>query len=176
VRRVALVTGLALGLAGCGADEEKGTTAGERPPQATAPGAKPPPPDAATADPEDRLGTSKPEVQPSPPTAGSPEQQPGGAGDEEPIRVPAGFGVRAGKLAPPVVTVPAFLAVRVEVASTDGRRHTVVLEAAGRHVLRVPAGGRDSVLLDGLKPGRYRLELDGGKASAALVAGGEPGP
>jgi len=172
VRRVALVAGLVLGLAGCGGDEDGSTTPGKAPPQATAPGAKPPPPDAATAEPEDGPGTSKPDGGPPP----GPEEQPGGAGDEEPIRVPATYRVRAGRLSPPSITVPAFLAVRVEVASTDGRRHTVVLEAGERRVLRVPAGGRDSVLLDGLKPGRYRLELDGGRDSAALVAGGEPGP
>lgn len=41
--------------------------------------------------------------------------------------------------------------------------------------LTVPAGGRASVLIGGLKAGDYGLDVDG-TPRAKLVIGGEPGP
>ena len=45
----------------------------------------------------------------------------------------------------------------------------------GRPLLNVPAHGRASVLIPGLKAGEYAIEIDG-KPRAVLLIGGEPGP
>jgi hypothetical protein len=58
------------------------------------------------------------------------------------------------------------------VVSGDGRSHRVVIASRG---LTVPAGGRASVRLPGLRAGRYGLEVDGA-GRGVLVIGGEPGP
>jgi hypothetical protein len=73
------------------------------------------------------------------------------------------------------VTSPAFLAIQLTVASADGKPHRVVLRTPTRHTLSVPAGGRASTLIGGLKAGHYVIEVDG-NARGALNTGGEPGP
>ena len=95
----------------------------------------------------------------------------GGGGDEQGIRVPATFVLRHGKLSPKTITVPAFLAVQLTIRTTGGAR-TIKLATPTSRRLRVPAHGRVSVRLAGLKPGTYKLSPGGGK----LVVGGEPGP
>jgi hypothetical protein len=62
--------------------------------------------------------------------------------------------------------------VLLTVVSGDGRAHRAVLNG---HELAVPADGRASVLLTGLKNGRYALDIDG-VARGALIVGGAPGP
>ncbi|HUO74493.1 MAG TPA: hypothetical protein VMU39_27225 [Solirubrobacteraceae bacterium] len=90
--------------------------------------------------------------------------------------MPATFVIRpGGTLAPPSVSAPAFLAVRLTVASGDGRAHHVVLKTPTPHTLSVPAGGRASVLVPGLRAGQYPIEVDG-SARGLLSIGGEPGP
>jgi hypothetical protein len=90
--------------------------------------------------------------------------------------VPAIFVVRAGgKLDPPSVSAPAFLTVQLSVASGDGKRHHIVLQTSTPHALTVPAHGRASVLVHGLRAGQYRIEVDG-QAGGLLSIGGEPGP
>jgi hypothetical protein len=42
-------------------------------------------------------------------------------------------------------------------------------------VLAIPAGGRSSILIGGLRAGRYVLEVDG-VARGGLDVGGQPGP
>jgi hypothetical protein len=73
------------------------------------------------------------------------------------------------------VTAPAFLAVRLTISSGDGKAHQVVLETPAHHTLSVPASGRASVLVPGLKAGQYALKVDG-TTRGGLVIGGEPGP
>src|SRR2546425_9731194 len=53
----------------------------------------------------------------------SPENQPGGAGDEEPIRTQALVTGRGGRISPRVVRVPPLIAVRLELRSGDGRSY-----------------------------------------------------
>ena len=77
----------------------------------------------------------------------NPENQPGGAGDEEGVRSPAMFTGRNGRITPKVVRVPPFLAIRAELRSADGRDYTIRF---GKQVLR---NGR-SLELDGLRPQR----------------------
>ncbi len=50
----------------------------------------------------------------------SPEDEPGGAGDEEPARTLALFTGEGGRITPRTVRVPAFISIRVELRSEDG--------------------------------------------------------
>jgi hypothetical protein len=103
-----------------------------------------------------------------------PEQQPGGAGDEQPIGVDAVFTGRGGKVTPRVVRVPAFIQVTVTLVSDDGGDYA--LEIGGK---RLTVGGRvkrKSVQLDGLhQNASYRGRLDSG-GGVEVVASAEPGP
>jgi hypothetical protein len=91
-------------------------------------------------------------------------------------RIPATFILTsAGRLSPPVITAPAFLAVQLAVISRDGRAHHFVLRAPGTPMFTVPAHGRGSVLVRGLRAGHYALLMDG-KVAGGLTIGGEPGP
>jgi hypothetical protein len=91
-------------------------------------------------------------------------------------RLPATFKIGAGgRLSPSTVYAPAGIPVELTVISGDGRRHRVVVRTPAAHVLPVPANGRVSVLLRGLKAGRYVLLVDG-VARGALQVGGAPGP
>jgi hypothetical protein len=80
-----------------------------------------------------------------------------------------------GKLNPPAITVPAFFAVQFSVASGDGTSHQVVLKTPVLHTLSVPAHGRASIRIPGLRAGQYQIEVDG-SVRGSLVIGGEPGP
>jgi hypothetical protein len=91
-------------------------------------------------------------------------------------RLPATYTINAGgSLNPPVVTAPPQIPVQLTVVSADGRSHRVLLRTPVAHALAVPAHGRATVLLTGLKLGRYALDVDG-VARGALVIGGAPGP
>ena len=127
-------------------------------------------------------GTTAPAATATEPTATAPEATAPptdatgpGAGDEEPVRVPAHFDVRGARLTPAEVKVPAFLAIDLQVRSRDGRPHTILLAAPTTTVLAVPAGGSASTRVDGLQRGRWELSDDGHPAGA-IVAGSEPGP
>jgi hypothetical protein len=111
---------------------------------------------------------------PGPGTPGSTGSAP--APGQEKIRLPANFTVHSGgRLTPAALSAPAFLAVSLSVASGDQRLHRIVVRTRPPHSLLVPAGGRASVLIAGLRPGRYAILVDG-KARGTLDVGGEPGP
>ena len=162
-----ILTSLMTAVPGCGSDDENPeqgappATAPATGPTATAPSAPTPPTDSA--------GTAPPPAaEPAPPA--EPD-----AGDEEPIRVPATFVLRGGRLTPASITVPAFLAVEVSVVSRDVRPSVLVVAADRRYRLRVPARGRAAVRLPGQRPGTYAVTVDG-RRRARLISGGEPGP
>jgi hypothetical protein len=91
-------------------------------------------------------------------------------------RIPARFEVLAGgRLNPPQISIPAEIPVQVTVVSKDGRSHRVVVMTSPVRPLSVPAGGQSSVLITGLKAGRYPIKLDG-TAAGLLVTGVNPGP
>jgi hypothetical protein len=100
------------------------------------------------------------------------ESQPGGAGDEEAIRVPAAFRINGTTATPAVVNVPAFLAIELRLTSGDGQPHRVRIADVD---LELAAGGTAVNEMDGLKAGDYPLVVDGRKA-ATLHVGAEPGP
>jgi hypothetical protein len=92
------------------------------------------------------------------------------------VLLPATFTVRqGGALIPPTVSAPASVTVVLTVVSGDGRAHRAVLETPTPHTLTVPASGRASVSVPGLRAGRYRVEIDG-VVRGALVMGVKPGP
>jgi hypothetical protein len=131
--------------------------AGTTPPVATAPSATAPPPDA------------------QPPESGE-----GGAGDEEPIRVPVTFDIRAGRLSPAEIRVPAYLTLQLEFDAVDGRVYHLLLPLPRRRSLAIVVDGRPgrstaAVTIRGLRPGRYPIRVEG-RPGGAIVAGAEPGP
>jgi hypothetical protein len=109
-------------------------------------------------------------------TETSPEDQPGGAGDEEPARSQALFTARGGRVTPRVVRVPAFISVRVELRARDDGPY--ILEIDGQ---RIEVGGQlssGSVSLEGLRPGKAYVGMISGRASGRvrIEATAEPGP
>jgi len=167
---------LALTLSACGGGNTGAGTGAE--PTASAPDATAPPADATqpgTGSVTTPPATTPTETQTEPATGGSSGGTAGG-GDEEAVRVPAAFTVVAGgRLTPPTITVPPFLAVELSLASSDGKPHRLVVRTPTPHTLRVAAGGRAAIRIPGLRAGRYPVLLDGHRAGA-LVAGGEVGP
>jgi hypothetical protein len=168
-----------LTLSACG-----GGTTGTGPstePTASAPEATTPPTDATqpgtTAVTPPPTTTTQPRTGPAEGTGGAS----GGGGDAaaggaQRVRVPAMFAViPGGRIMPPTITVPPFLAVELSVVANDGKPHRLLLRTTPPHMLRVAAGARAVVRLRGLRAGRYAVLLDGRRAGA-LVAGGEVGP
>jgi hypothetical protein len=154
--------GLTLGLAGCGGDDQpKRSTTPNRP--------------AETAPAPEKTPTQPGERSPTETAPPSPEDQPGGAGDEEPIRSEARVTGRGGRIAPRVVRVPPFIAVRLELRSGDGRSYG--LRVAGEELRVGPGRPHDSALLEGLGAGeRYVARPIGAGNKVKIEATAEPGP
>ena len=92
------------------------------------------------------------------------------------VRLPVTFVVRpGGRLVPPQIGVPGGLPVQLTVTSADGAAHHVVLQSPSPTMLSVPAGGRASTRITGLKKGHYKITVDG-KAAGELIIGVSPGP
>jgi hypothetical protein len=154
MRRLGAGLAAAAVLAGCGGDEESSTV---------------PPPEPPAAPTVDATETRTP-----PPTATlEPEDQPGGAGDEEEARVPVRFTVDPIGVDPPEVAVPAFLALELIVHSD--LEQPIVVRLEGADPLRVGPGETARARLEGRRPGRYRIGF-GSAGEAVLVTGVEPGP
>ena len=103
----------------------------------------------------------------------SPEDQPGGAGDEEAARVPVELTVGADGITPPEVSVPGFLAIELIIHNETAQAVTVRLE--GVEPLSVEAGDTTRARISGKRPGRYPIDA-GPAGSATLVTGVEAGP
>lgn len=160
----ATLTGLAA--AGCGGDgggTVRRTSGGGG---ASVPATQPAPATSSTA------------VQGTAPPPGSTTGAAGDSGGAEPVRVPATFIFSAGgRVQPATVTIPAFIAVELTLASRDGRAHALLLDDGGRRYrLAVPAGGRRTTRIPGLRAGTYPLRPEGAGPGARLVVGGEVGP
>ena len=162
--RLAIATLLvAAALAGCGGDdgEQSSATPAAAPSAAT---------ESATAS---GTGTPSPTATEQPLPSVSPEDQPGGAGDEEPTRVPVEFTITDGKISPPQVAVPAFLALELIVNNKSSQQVVVRLE--GAQPMTVGAGETGRARLEGRKKGSYVVDA-GSAGQAVLVTGVEPGP
>jgi hypothetical protein len=166
VLRVAfLIVLVAAALAGCGG-EEVDTSA--------APSTPAPAPSAATAAPtETATATPSPTATEQPLPSVGPEEQPGGAGDEEAIRVPAEFTLADGAITPPQIAVPAFLSIELIVHNKTSEQVVVRLE--GAEPMTVAAGGTGRARLEGRKKGSYVVDA-GPAGQAVLVTGAKPGP
>ena len=159
--------GLLMAISGCGGDDEEGSST----PATTAP--------AQTVTAETESAPTETEHEP-PTTEGvitetTPEDQPGGAGDEEPARTLALFTAKDGRITPRVVRVPAFISIQVELRSPDGQKYGLrfgdVTIAAG--------GGLNSVskTIDGLRPGKAIVGTPVGQGNRVRIeATAEPGP
>jgi hypothetical protein len=164
VPRLALpVLLVAAALVGCGGDDQDQTAA----PAATAT-PTPTPIETATVPPAETptptaTATATPE---------SPEDQPGGAGDEEPIRVPVEFTVRDRGITPPQVSVPAFLGMELIVHNELADPIEVRLE--GVEPLAIGPGETGRARLQGRRKGQYVIDF--GVGQALLLTGAEPGP
>jgi hypothetical protein len=165
---LSLVAGV-LALSGCGGDdEEPATTAATAPAETAATETTP------TA--EDEPAETEPAdtgAETEPPEA--PEEQPGGAGDEEPARTLALFTGRGGRITPRVVRVPAFISIQVELRSGDGANYALRF---GNVTVR--AGGdlnSTSKTLDGLRPNEGITGRPLGTGNRVRIeATAEPGP
>jgi hypothetical protein len=119
------------------------------------------------ASPEDNGGTGGAAA------PGNPEDQPGGAGDEEAARVPVEITVGADGITPRRVSVPAFLALQVVVHNE--RSEQVIVRLEGAEPMTVGPGATFTANLDGRRPGRYAIDA-GDAGQAVLVTGVEAGP
>jgi hypothetical protein len=170
VRKFVLLAVFVLALAGCGGDEEgEPATTSEAPTTQTTTESEP---------------TTTEEAEPNPETetlpndgdgSSDPENGPGGAGDEEPAQTLALFTGLNGKITPPVVRVPAFISVRIELHSGDGEAYSLTFEG---EKLEVSGGlGSVSTTIDGLRPGARVIGTPTGASNKVRIeATAEPGP
>jgi hypothetical protein len=165
VRGCLLMLLVAAALAGCGGGDEQ---------QTAAPSTPAPAPSAATESAtETATATPSPTATEQPlPSVGT-EDQPGGAGDEEPIRVPVRFTITDAGVDPDQVAVPAFLTIELSVVNKTGRQVVVRLE--GAEPMTVAAGETGRARLEGRKKGSYVVDA-GPAGQALLVTGAKPGP
>jgi hypothetical protein len=109
----------------------------------------------------------------------SPEELEGGGGDEEPARTLALFTGRDGRITPRVVRVPAFISVRVELRSADGREYGLEFENETTRVAVRVSGGLSSVssTIDGMRPGEAIVGKPNDVGTRVRIeATAEPGP
>jgi hypothetical protein len=162
---IALLAAVAL-FAGCGSDDDP-PSGGRvyRPPETATATAPASPPEEVLTEPE----TAPPATVTAPaPVPTSPEEAPGGAGDEEGIQVPARFVLQAGgTLSPDGAQVPAFLGVAVTVANQDAVAHR--LEVGGQSA-ELPAGQSATVTLPGRGEGEVPILIDGERAGVLRFA------
>jgi hypothetical protein len=124
-------------------------------------------------DDEEQAATT--EGQPPPAAETSPEDRPGGAGDEEPARTLALFTGENGRIVPRSVRVPAYISIRVELRSKDGREYGLSFDG---ETIRVSGGlASVSTTIDGLRPGESVVGTPTGPGNRVRVeATAEPGP
>jgi hypothetical protein len=180
-RRLApVVLALLLALAGCGGDDEEPAATTEAQPPPTA---EPAPtetqaetePEAEEAEAEAETESEPTEpAEPAEPPA-SPEDQPGGAGDEEPARSLALLTGENGRITPRTVRVPAYIGIRVELRSEDGREYGLTFDG---ETIRVSRGlASVSTTIDGLRPGEAVTGTPTGPGNRVRIeATAEPGP
>jgi hypothetical protein len=75
-----------------------------------------------------------------------------------------------GSLNSTIVAASAVTPATIKLISRDGRRHELVVRTPRPHSVTVPAHGRASMLIRGLEPGRYVIDVDGLARGVLLVA------
>jgi hypothetical protein len=155
-----------LALSGCGGDDEEPAPTAAAPAETAAT-------ETQTARTETEQESQETETEGEP--AESPEDQPGGAGDEEPARTLALFTAENGRIAPRVVRVPAFISIQVELRSKDGREYGLRF---GDVTITAGGGLRSvSTTIDGLRPGNAIVGKPTGAGNTVRIeATAEPGP
>jgi hypothetical protein len=105
----------------------------------------------------------------------APESQTGGAGDEVPAQTLALFTAENGAITPRTVRVPAYISIRVELRSGDGKEYSLTF---GDKTIKVPGQlNSASTTFDGLKPGAKLVGTPTGASGKVVVsATAEPGP
>lgn len=159
---ISLVVASVLG--GCGGDDagrvattspgppETASTAAPAPAPATS-GESAPVPETAAAEP--------------PATTAAPEQQPGGAGDEEGNAVPVRLALGAGELGD--VAAPAFLSLALQASAQDGRTHRLQVGTRPPVERLVAPGAPLRVTVPGQQRGRYEIRVDGARRGTLVV-------
>ena len=146
----------------CGGDDEESDTAADTTPTATVPAPVTTPP------PETPETTKAPDKDEEPRTVPPEEQQ----GDEEAIRSEAVFTGKGGRLTPREVRVPAFIAIRVILRSTDSGAYSLTINGTR---MSIEGDTTDELELDGLLPNKaYAGKSPQG--NVRVVASAEPGP
>ena len=175
------VLALALAVGACGDDDEERAEGTTTSPSKT-------PTETATTEqtapevvPEETETEAAPEPETETETAPStsPEDQPGGAGDEEPARTLALFTGDGGRITPRVVRVPAFISIRIELRSADGREYGLMFTTETNRVRINVSGQLSSVssTIDGLRPGEAITGHPIGTGTRVRIeATAEPGP
>lgn len=162
IRTSACLCTLALMLAGCGGDAEPAATTAPSAPVVTTQ-------EGGTAElPAPPTGTGKGST--------SPEDRPGGAGDEEPARSEVELRFSRDGLEPPIVRVAPFIAVRLIVRSVDGSDYDLAVNGPASSG---GASGSSKADLDlaGLRPGqKYEVVERNTGSKAAIVASDAVGP
>jgi len=148
-------------ISACG-DDDDSDTAAETTPTTTAPA-------PVTTPPPETPDTTK---EPDPDSEPLPVPEEEGQGDEEAIRSEAVFTGKNGRLTPREIRVPAFIAIRVILRSTDGGSYSLTMNGTR---LAIEGSGTDELELDGLLPDEsYRGRSPQG--NVRVVASAEPGP
>jgi hypothetical protein len=159
--------GLLMAVSGCGGDDEKSSSAPSTAPATTSSET------ATVGVPTETEQESEAKTETTP--AESPEDEPGGAGDEEPARTLALFTAKDGRITPRVVRVPAFISIEVQLRSADGAKYRMrfgdVTITAGGDLSSV------STTIDGLRPGKAIVGTPEGPGNRVRIeATAEPGP
>jgi len=94
-------------------------------------------------------------------------------GDEEAIRSEAVFTGRGGRLTPRTIRVPAFIAIRVILRSSDKRSYTLTI--GGQRLAIGPSRGVAEAELPGLVTGKA-YNGTSPQGSVRVEATAEPGP
>lgn len=159
----------ALGLPGCGGDDEDETAA--RAPAPTAPAKTAPAPKEAPADTGEGSGG-----QPAPPEPAR-EKEPGGQGDEEPSRSEARLALLNGELSPREVKVAPYIAIELAVGGQSRRQRIEISVIGEGRAAGAEGRGAVTLMLEGLRPGRrYKVTEVRSGATATIVASDETGP